>query len=79
MKTDIIEIIQFMFTIIIIVSILLITGCQKNKTSNDYYQTDYGVECLYPPYTDSYKNLIFCQQKGLIDEHIQNKLTNNNI
>lgn len=79
MKTDIIEIIQFMFTIIIIVSILLITGCQKNKTSNDYYQTDYGVECLYPPHTDSYKNLIFCQQKGLIDEHIQNKLTNNNI
>lgn len=79
MKNDVIETTQFLLFIILLVFILTTTGCQKNKTSNDYYQTDYGVECLYPPHTDSYKNLIFCQQKGLIDEHIQNKLTNNNI
>lgn len=79
MKNDIIEITQFLLFVALVVFVLITTGCQKSEISNDYYQTDYGVECLYSPHTDSYKNLIFCQQKGLIDEHIQNKLTNNNI
>ena len=76
-KKDIKEVISFIFFIFIIVSLLLMTGCTKQNITNTYYQTNYGEECLSKPHTDSYKNLIFCQQQGLINEHIQNELSNN--
>ena len=64
------------FIIGLILGLCLLTGCMQTTNNNYRYQTNYGEECLYAPNTDSYKNLLFCYQVGLSEEHAQNKLTN---
>lgn len=74
---DVKEVRNFLcFVIGLILGLCLLTGCMQTTNNNYRYQTNYGEECLYAPHTDSYKNLLFCYQAGLSEEHSQNKLTN---
>lgn len=71
------EVRNFLFLIIgFILCLILLTGCMQTTNNNYRYQNNYGEECLYTPNTDSYKNLLFCYQASLSEEHSQNKLTN---
>lgn len=78
-KKSLIEVIIFVCLMILVCITLLLTGCKQDTVNSAYYQTNYGEQCLYEPYTNTYKDLLFCQQKGLVDEHIQNELTNKDI
>lgn len=64
------------FMIGLILGLCLLSGCMQTTNNNYRYQNNYGEECLYTPNTDSYKNLLFCYQASLSEEHSQNKLTN---
>lgn len=69
------EVFGFLIIMVLLVCLLL-SGCQKNVNVMPTYQSNYGEQCLYAPNTDSYKNLLFCYQMSLSEEHAQNKLAN---
>ena len=73
---DIFEVFRVILVMTVMILLLLLAGCKPNNTTN-YYQSNYGEQCLYPPHTDSYKNLLFCYQENLSKEHAQNKISNN--
>jgi hypothetical protein len=70
------SVIKVILVAAVLLMLLLLSGCSKNEVVTNYYQSNYGEQCLYEPHTNSYKNLLFCYQENLSKEHSQNKLTN---
>lgn len=61
--------------LLMLISVLILAGCNTFLNTNPYYQTTYDSNCVYKGTT--WSELVLCQQKDLENEWEQDKITNN--